>query len=86
MSRQWDTPYKSGEIIMSITSDKISSTLTTLLNELRDECLLTIKLIHQLELEHLTDGQIEDVLGELTASVTHLQVHSKIVKEELNNR
>ena len=25
----------------------------------------------QLELEHLTDEQIDDVLGELTASVTH---------------
>ena len=58
-------------------------TLTTLLNELRDECLSTIKLIHQLELEHLTDEQIEDILGELAASVIHLQVHSAMVKEEL---
>ena len=69
---------------MSILSNKISPTLTTLLNELRDECLSTIKLIHQLELEHLTDEQIEDVLGELTASLTHLQTHSAVVKEELN--
>jgi hypothetical protein len=59
------------------------STLTTLLNELRDECLSTIKLIHQLELEHLTDEQIEDILGELAASVIHLQAHSAMVKEEL---
>jgi hypothetical protein len=70
---------------MSIASNKISSTLTTLLNELRDECLSTIKLIHQLEIEHLTDDQIDDVMGELTASVTHLQTHSLIVKEELSN-
>jgi hypothetical protein len=69
---------------MSILSNKISPTLTTLLNELREECLSTIKLIHQLELEHLTDEQIEDVLGELTASLTHLQTHSVVVKEELN--
>ena len=69
---------------MSILSNKISPTLTTLLNELREECLSTIKLIHQLELEHLTDEQIEDVLGELTASLTHLQTHSAVVKEELN--
>ncbi|TVM02711.1 MAG: hypothetical protein CV087_08945 [Candidatus Brocadia sp. WS118] len=69
---------------MSIISDKISPTLTTLLSELREECLLAIKLIHQLELEHLTEEQIEDVLGELTASLTHLQTHSSIVKEELN--
>ena len=68
---------------MSVASIKISSTLMILLNELRDEYLSCIKLIHQLELEHLTDDQIDDVLGELTASVTHLQIHSAIVKEEL---
>jgi len=42
-----------------------------------------VSLVHQLELEHVTDDQIDDVLGELTASVTHLQIHSAIVKEEL---
>lgn len=68
---------------MSVTSSKISSTLMTLLNELRDECLSCIKLIHQLDLEHLTDEQGDDVLGELAASVTHLHVHSAIIKEEL---
>ena len=40
--------------------------------------------MHQLELEHLTDEQIDDVLGELTASVTHLHTHSSMVKEELD--
>ena len=69
---------------MSILSNKTSPTLATLLNELKDECLSTIKLIHQLELEPLTNEQIEDVLGELTASLTHLQTHSAIVTEELN--
>ncbi|MCF6155385.1 MAG: hypothetical protein E3K36_09065 [Candidatus Brocadia sp.] len=69
---------------MPILINKISPTLTTLLGELREECLSTIKLIHQLELEHLTEEQIEDVLGELTASLTHLQIHSAIVNEELN--
>jgi len=71
---------------MSILSNKISPTATTLLSELREECLSTIKLIHQLELEHLTDEQIEDVLGELTASLTHLQTHSTMVKEELDKQ
>ncbi len=71
---------------MSILSNKISPTVTTLLSELREECLSTIKLIHQLELEHLTDEQIEDVLGELTASLTHLQTHSTMVKEELDKQ
>ena len=64
---------------MSVISGKAISPLTALLNELRDECLLTIKLIHQLKLEHLIDEHIDDVLGELMASVTHLQVHSAMV-------
>ncbi|MBM4066018.1 MAG: hypothetical protein FJ266_10335 [Planctomycetes bacterium] len=68
---------------MSIVNNKLSPTLTTLLSELRDECLSTIKLIHQLDIEHLTEEQIEDVLGDLTVSITHLQTHSAIVKEEL---
>ena len=68
---------------MSVIISKIDVTLKALLNELRDECLSNIKLINQLELEHLTEEQIEDILGELTASVTHLQIHSAIVKEEL---
>ncbi len=69
---------------MSVASSNISSTLSTLLNELRNECLSTIKVIHQLELEHLTDEQIEEVLGDLTVSVTHLNMHSVMVKEELD--
>ncbi len=69
---------------MTVTSSKISLPLTALLSELRDECLSTIKLIHQLELEHLKDDQVDELLGELTASVTHLNVHSGMVKEELD--
>ncbi|MFQ5965707.1 MAG: hypothetical protein ACE5KZ_15650 [Candidatus Scalinduaceae bacterium] len=68
---------------MPVVSGRISSTLTTLLSELRGECVSTTKLIHQLEIEHLTEEQMEDVLGELMASVTHLQMHSKMAKEVL---
>jgi len=69
---------------MPVTSSRISSTLSALLNELNVECLSTVKLINQLELEHLTDDQIAEILGELTASITHLKVHSEIIKEELD--
>lgn len=68
---------------MSVVSSKMSSTLAVLLNELKEECLSTVKLINQLELETLSDDQIEEVLGELIVSSTHLKVHSEIVKEEL---
>lgn len=69
---------------MLTVSNRLNHTVTTLLGELRDECLSTIKLIHQLEIEHLTEEQVEDVLGDLTASVMHLQIHSSIVREELD--
>lgn len=69
---------------MLTISNKLNPTVTTLLGELREECLSTLKLIYQLEIEHLTEEQIEDVLGDLTASITHLQIHSAIVKEELD--
>ncbi len=68
---------------MSVVSSKMSVTLANLLNELKEECLSTVKLINQLELETLSDDQIEEVLGELIVSSTHLKVHSEIVKEEL---
>ena len=68
-------------MVMPATTSKISPTLTALLNELRDECLSAI---YQTELEHLSDEQVEELLGELTASVTHLNVHSGMVKEELD--
>ncbi len=63
---------------------KLNPTVTTLLGELREECLSTIKLIYQLENEQLTEEHIEDVSGDLTASTTHLQIHAAIVKEELD--
>jgi hypothetical protein len=68
---------------MSVVSSNINSLLRILLSELSEECLSTIKLINQLDIEDLTDEQIEDILGELIASVTHLQVQASIVKKEL---
>ena len=68
---------------MSVVSSNINTLLKTLLSELSEECLSTIKLINQLDIEDLTDEQIEDILGELIASVTHLQVQAAIVREEL---
>ncbi len=53
------------------------------LNELKDECLACIKLINQLELDNLSEEQVDELLGELTASVTHLNTQSNNIKEEI---
>ncbi|MCL5978213.1 MAG: hypothetical protein M1147_08880 [Nitrospirae bacterium] len=65
----------------------VKNTLLDLLDEYEEECLNAVKLIEGLKLEALTEEQIEDMLGELSASITHLKVHSeqmeKLIEEEL---
>jgi len=67
---------------------RLNKTLLVLLDELEEECLKVIKLTEGLRLENLTDEQIEDILGELSASITHLRVHSEqveqVIEEELD--
>lgn len=66
---------------------KVNRTLSALLNEYQEECLNAVKLIEGLKLEALTEDQLEDMLGELSASITHLKIHSeqmeKLIEEEL---
>jgi len=69
---------------MQTVSAGISSTLRVLLDELRDSCFDTVKLINQMEIEHLTEEQVEEILGELSVSVMHLQMHAGFVKEEID--
>ncbi len=64
-------------------SNKIESTLKVMLDELKDECLACIKLINQLESDNLSEDQIDELSGELTASVTHLNTQSSNIKEEI---
>ena len=66
-------------------STKIENTLKVMLNELKEECLTCIKLTNQLELDNLSEEQIEELLGELTASVTHLTPKLIIIKEKLKS-
>jgi len=66
----------------------LSKTLSVLLDELEEECLKVIKLTAALKIENLTDEQLEDMLGELSASITHLKVHSEqldqVIEKELD--
>ena len=66
----------------SATSN-ISNTLMVLLNELKDECQRYTKLVNQIELEHLSEDQIAEIMGELTVSITHLKTQSEVIKEEV---
>lgn len=67
---------------------RLNKTLLVLLNELEEECLKVIKLSEGLKIETLTDEQMEDILSDLSASITHLKVHSeqieRVIEEELD--
>ncbi|MBW4579376.1 MAG: hypothetical protein KME42_07355 [Tildeniella nuda ZEHNDER 1965/U140] len=58
-------------------SINVNPTLSTLLNELGEECEKVLFLLTQLKLSSLTDDQKGDILAELTGAVTHLHVHTE---------
>ena len=58
-------------------SINVNPTLSTLLNELGEECEKVLFLLTQLKLSSLTDDQKGDILAELTGSVVHLHVHTE---------
>lgn len=53
-----------------------------LFDELENECLNAIKYIEALKVKELSDDQKEDLLGELSAAITHLRIQT----ENLDNR
>jgi hypothetical protein len=59
----------------------VTSTLSTLLLELGDECEKVVFLLSQLKLANLTDDQKGDILAELTGSIAHLHVHTEHLPE-----
>jgi hypothetical protein len=75
-------------ILVQREKSRLSKTLAVLLDELQEECFKVIKLTEDLKLEDLTDERMENMLGELSASVTHLKVHSEqveqVIEEELD--
>lgn len=69
----------------ALVSSCLDNTLKVMLDELKDECLVYIKLTNQLKSENLSDDQIEELLGELTASLAHLNIQSNNIKEEIEH-
>ncbi len=59
-------------------------TLKSLTYELEEECLHVISLIEALKVKNLTEDQREYILGELSASLSHLRVHSTEVEQEID--
>jgi hypothetical protein len=55
----------------------MQETLLPLFEELEQECLTAVKYIEALKVRELTHAQREDILGELSASITHLKIQAQ---------
>ncbi len=51
--------------------------ITVLFDELEQECLNTVKYIEALKVARLSKNQKEDILGELSAAITHLRIQTE---------
>ncbi|MBM3218720.1 MAG: hypothetical protein FJZ38_08545 [Candidatus Rokubacteria bacterium] len=54
-----------------------STTTATLLRELREECENVVGLIRRLEARPRSVRERDEILGELSAAVLHVHVHTK---------
>ena len=62
----------------------IDKTLKSLIVELEEECLHVVSLIEALKIKNLTEDQREDILGELSAALSHLRIHSSEVEQVID--
>jgi hypothetical protein len=54
-----------------------------LFEELESECLNTIKYIEALKVKGLTKSQKDDIIGELSASITHLKIQTSRLDKDM---
>ena len=62
----------------------IDRTLKSLIDELEEECLHVVSLIEAIKIKNLTEDQREEILGELSASLSHLKIHSNEVEQVID--
>ena len=58
--------------------------LQVLYDELEQECLTAVKYIEALKIKELSKSQREDLIGELSASITHLRIQSEALEQGLD--
>ena len=51
---------------------------TVLFDELEQECLNTVRYIEALKATQLSENQKEDILGDLSVSITHLKIKTEL--------
>ncbi len=61
----------------------LPETMWPLFEELEEECLTAIRYIEALKVGELSLSQKEDILGELSASITHLRIQTEQLDKKL---
>jgi len=65
-----------------ITKDKLTETL---LYELKEECLIILSLLNQLETPGISESQEDEILGELSARLAHMEIHARGTQEQIDS-
>jgi hypothetical protein len=65
-----------------ITKDKLTETL---LDELKEECLIILSLLNQLETPGISESQEDEILGELSARLAHIEIHARETQEQIES-
>ena len=65
-----------------LTKNKLTEIL---INELKEECLAVLSLLNQLETPGISETQEDEILGELSARLAHLEIHSRETQEQIES-
>lgn len=65
-----------------LTKDKLTETL---IGELKEECLAILKLLNQLETPGISEAQEDEILGELSARLAHLEIHARETQDHIDS-
>jgi hypothetical protein len=55
------------------------------LNELKEECLIVLSLLNQLDTPGISETQEDEILGELSARLAHLEIHARETQEKIDS-
>ncbi len=64
-------------------TDILAENMAVLFDELEKECFTAVRYIEALKVKELSKAQREDILGELSASITHLRIQTEALDREL---
>lgn len=57
----------------------------TLLYELKEECLIILSLLNQLETPGISESQEDEILGELSTRLAHMEIHARETQKQIDS-